>query len=216
MHDDSALQAVGERYGAAIDRLLVRADTAEMVSDYLNESSQFAAYSFDEVGTNRRDAITNDDVLAVSFLDAPIRASAYRLIVANSGVISQYLARIPAVLDLWHLKEGSTEHDNAVGLWRHLDAVPGMGPTRVSKLMARKRPRLIPILDERVREFFGHDTERFWMPLGHALKDENRRARIDALAPGARPLSILRLLDIAIWMSTRAGNVAARSYFAGG
>lgn len=211
VNDDSMFE-VGERYGAAIDRLVDRGDTDQRVADYLDTSSQFAAYWFDEVGTNPRDKIANDDVLAVSFLDAPIRASAYRRIIASGEAISGYLTGISVDLDLWRLKEGSTDYAQAVALWCHLDAIPGMGPTRVSKLMARKRPRLIPILDERVKEFFGHETEHFWMPLAHALKDDDRRDRIEALRPeGAERLSLLRILDIAIWMSTRADNAWARA-----
>lgn len=79
-----------------------------------------------------------------------------------------------------------------------------MGPTRVSKLLARKRPHLLPILDSRVREFYG-DTSEFWAPLAAALRDANRRTAIDALVPNReeRGLSLLRVLDIAIWMSGR-------------
>lgn len=211
MDEESALQVVGERYGAVIDRLLDRVDTVHIVAEYLDSSSQFAAQSFDQIGTNPRDTIANDDVLAVSFLDAPIRASAYRQIVATGSLISQQLKGISNELDLWDLEEALPDYTNATSLWGHLDAISGMGPTRVSKLLARKRPRLIPILDERVREFFGHDTERFWMPLAHALRDENRRDRIEALRPqGAERLSLLRILDIAIWMSMRDQNARSR------
>ena len=33
--------------------------------------------------------------------------------------------------------------------------IPNLGPTRVSKLLARKRPALFPILDEVIRERLG-------------------------------------------------------------
>lgn len=94
-------------------------------------------------------------------------------------------------------------------LWNLLIEIDGMGPTRVSKLMARKRPKLIPILDSRVRQFYESDTKAFWLPLGRALRDEEGRLRIDALRPGATKegaVTTLRLLDIAIWMSYRGSE----------
>lgn len=181
-----------------------------MVAEYLQESNQFAALSFDTVGTNDDYSIGDDDVLAVSFLDTPIRASAYREIVRAGGRITECLRDISLKLPLWDLEEGSKDYVNALSLWNLLEDIPGMGPTRVSKLMARKRPFLIPILDERVKEFFDHETQYFWLPLGHALKDERRQRAIRSLAPGVG-ISVLRILDIAIWTTQRAQNARLRS-----
>ncbi len=72
--------------------------------------------------------------------------------------------------------------------------------------MARKRPPLIPIFDSRVREFYNWHSWT-WLPLGRALQDEERRSRINELRPSwlGQEVSLLRILDLAIWMSFRDG-----------
>jgi hypothetical protein len=92
-------------------------------------------------------------------------------------------------------------------LWDLLFKIPEMGMTRVSKLMARKRPRLVPIWDHRVDDFYGNPYWK-WTPLSIALRDVSRRDRLSRLrvVAGAPPeTSLLRVLDVAIWSSSREG-----------
>ena len=83
--------------------------------------------------------------------------------------------------------------------WRSDDVA---GPTITRKLLARKRPALLPIRDRVIDGFSGIARGDLWLALRDALADEQRRARIDALGDGlARRPTTLRLLDVAIWMS---------------
>lgn len=200
MEDDAS----AEDYRRRIEAMLADTELPTLVSDYLAPEGPFAAVSFDTVGVNDPWRIREDDALAVSFLDTPIRPSAFREIVRQTPTIEASLMRISPGLCLWELKDSDPTFVAASELWALLKAIGGLGTTRVSKLLARKRPHLIPILDSRVQEFYG-DTERFWMPLARALDDLDLRERIRALAPSypEATLSTLRILDIAVWSHQR-------------
>lgn len=209
---ERVLDSASVLFRTAIEGMLRSQDISDLVAEYFDEESQFAGTSFDLVGTNDPWRFAPDDVLAVSFLDTPIRASSWRAMERQSGEIVSLLLRIDPELPLWELHEDSETFAASNELWDLLLGISGIGVTRASKLMARKRPHLIPILDRRVREFYGN-TEKFWEPLGRVLEDEDLRNRIRALAPRylESELSVLRILDVAVWRYQRGippGTVA--------
>ena len=79
-----------------------------------------------------------------------------------------------------------------------------MGRTRVSKLMARKRPHLIPIEDSVVNRVIGTDAKDTWKEWWHALTTDPEP--LTSMAGTVRDaakipeLSTLRALDIVLWM----------------
>jgi hypothetical protein len=81
-----------------------------------------------------------------------------------------------------------------------------MGRTTTSKLMARKRPRLIPIFDTVVaRELGLNGAVGYWrgMREGLASQDGARHAWLKHLgeAAGVGPtVTPLRVLDVVVWM----------------
>ena len=73
------------------------------------------------------------------------------------------------------------------------------------KLLHGKRPRLIPIYDDKAVKPTLHVTQRtvweaFWCIFRHA-DVRNQLAEIQAAVPTAEDLSLLRVLDIITWMS---------------
>ena len=109
------------------------------------------------------------------------------------------LAAIPTDRDLWNAEPGALE--SAVALHHWLISLPGVGPVIASKLLARKRPRLIPIHDKVVLRVLAPPKDRFWATLAVALTEADLRDEIEALRPpGADSVSLLRLLDVAIWI----------------
>ncbi|WP_010118939.1 DUF6308 family protein [Corynebacterium nuruki] len=84
--------------------------------------------------------------------------------------VSRLLAQLPTDVDL----VDATDEDLATAdrLWREIRR-KGLGPTRVSKLMARKRPRLCPVIDRDVRNHLGHGKNRtdFFASLRTVLRD---------------------------------------------
>ena len=86
-------------------------------------------------------------------------------------------------------------------LYDAVDTLDGVGRTRTTKLLARKRPRFVPIVDKIVKTALDlpHDWHFQWWR--DALADGNRRERIEALRPEGVDVSSLRLIDVAIWMA---------------
>ena len=92
-----------------------------------------------------------------------------------------------------------------------------MGPVLTSKLMARKRPHLVPIQDSIVLAELNATDRDFWrmwwqaMQLtdsGHQPVRHYARKLRDSV-PAAHELSLLRVLDIVIWMNGKARRATA-------
>lgn len=142
----------------------------------------------------------------------------------HAETVNSMLAQIPHDLRLEDVS--STEYSNLLGpdsdawaLYRLLRADPkplkqlndpaltgrwNMGPTRVSKLMARKRPHLIPIEDSVVNRVIGTDAKDTWKEWWHALTTDpeplTSMAGTVRHAAKTPELSTLRALDIVLWM----------------
>lgn len=191
----------------AISRIVEHAaDYRRGVEEYLNPDSRYAAYSFDSLEPNDSYRLGIEDCFSLNFLDAPLRVHAFRHAQRDQEKIADCLRRIDPQLCLWQLTgEDDETYKAASSLYWLVRKWPYVGPTRASKLLARKRPHLIPILDSRVGDFYGIKDERddYWIPLGGVLQNEEIREEIEELRPPGLPtsaLSLLRILDIAIWM----------------
>lgn len=89
-------------------------------------------------------------------------------------------------------------------MWDALRKHTGMGPTKTSKLMAAKRPHLIPIQDKQVRQAIGVEGDGYWETWARTMSEpgaveEVGRLAVDAQVSGG--VSLLRVLDIVIWTS---------------
>ena len=143
---------VGSAYRKKILELLEGDDARKNVDGYLNLEGAYAASSFDTVGENPSDTFTDSDLLALGFLNTPVRAMSYRQLQARRNSLEELLRKVPDEAPLWKITPAV--YEAADSLYDALREIGGFGPTRVSKLMARKRPILIPILDSRVKNFF--------------------------------------------------------------
>lgn len=81
----------------------------------------------------------------------------------------------------------------------------GIGWVTAGKLLAFKRPWLIPVYDEVVRKVVGAPTS-FWRPLHEDLRADDRRLHrhlrsIRAQAGLPPTLSVLRVFDVITWMT---------------
>jgi hypothetical protein len=89
-------------------------------------------------------------------------------------------------------------------LWDELRTLRGVDWVIASKLLARKRPRLIPIYDRVVKTVTGGDPN-FWVPLCQALREDGkalqrRLLRLHREADLPREVSPLRVFDVIAWM----------------
>jgi hypothetical protein len=74
------------------------------------------------------------------------------------------------------------------------------------KLMAAKRPRLIPVFDSEVKRVLNPPSGRFWVTMYDQLSDEGRRQKIAAVCSTApAEVSPLRCIDVAQWMYATQG-----------
>lgn len=168
--------------------------------------------------------ITADDVLAVSFLSVQVTArAAIGLLEARAGEVSNLLEQLPTDLDLSAVRTDDYTsvlgpQSPAVQLWRLLRGSDtyrwGIGPTTASKIMARKRPRLIPIFDSVVGPLMGHPTcDGQWETWHSVLTDGSglpeRLKMIREKAAIDYDISDLRTMDVVLWMFGKSKGVAA-------
>lgn len=209
---------------ARIGREQAVACVQEYFSTDEHGNAVFTGSKFESYGdiSAETDNITAEDLLAVSMLSINIPAS------AALGITGPLRSRITALLGALPVQARFEELNDkqfesllgpdspAQHLWDLLRQTHGerwgVGQTTASKLMARKRPHLIPIFDSVIAEVTGMkgslDQWSRWRsalaPDGGALSSmaiELDQVRKDA---GQEELSILRTLDIVLWMSGRS------------
>jgi hypothetical protein len=130
--------------------------------------------------------------------------------------VTEYLRQIPTTVSLWsdeaeHLIE---EGGPADSVWRLLDHQDGVGWVTAGKLLARKRPSLIPVYDEVVRCAMGR-PENFWKALRDALRQDDGKLRAHVahlmkIADVPPAVTLLRALDVAVWMHHRSSHTGYR------
>ena len=111
--------------------------------------------------------------------------------------------------DLADQAEAVTEDQPASQLYRAVRRLPGVGRTIGTKLLARKRPRLVPIYDSVVARISGIG-DYHWEPLRQALRADGLHDRLLDLREQAAlgpHVSALRVLDVVTWMEGKAAGV---------
>jgi hypothetical protein len=151
-----------------------------------------------------------EDFLAVSMLSVNVPAkAAIRLLGRDAAIVSQLLSQIPTDVDIVDADPQMLCAQSPAGqLWDVLRrSRDGLGPTTTSKLLAAKRPRLLPIWDSFVEQATGLGTIDYWSKFQFILIDDQRLVWewLRELRPLASnlPTSIpeLRILDVLLWMS---------------
>jgi hypothetical protein len=178
---------------------LTAAGLDRAVTAYFSEPS-FAGMTFSDLGQNPPGEIVADDLLAVALLDITWRPQVIRVLFGSQRQqLSQMLAALPQATDLWEAGDDILGHVDV--LWGALMAIDGIGNASATKLLARKRPRLCPISDSVVIKAVDAPG-RTWDVLRCLLQDPAARAEIEALRPAtAAEASLLRILDVALWVS---------------
>lgn len=159
--------------------------------------------------------VTAEDLLAVSMLSVPVvRYYALHVLAYRGREVSGLLAQIPPDVTL---ADAEADHLIAEGgpawtLWQLLyDIKPRpqdrnrLGPVAAGKLLARKRPHLIPVYDSHVKKVLRRPSnDRWWWRDLHCLllTDEDLVGELEAVRARAVAghLSLLRTFDIMCWM----------------
>jgi len=162
-----------------------------------------------------------EDLLAVSMLSVRVdRYYALHVLDYRSRELSGLLARISLGVAL---QDPGAEALIARGgpaweLWQLLHDIrpwPGddqLGPVAAGKLLARKRPHLIPVYDSRVKRVLGRPgTDLWWWRdlRRQLIKDQELVGELESVRAraGAGHLSLLRTFDIMCWMFGEPGGL---------
>lgn len=180
----------------------------------------WAWHYYDTVPADPDDEANAVDVLAAAALHPGLSRSDLAYFRDERDAIGAWLAGLPAGVKLGEATD--TDVDHLVSMPR---ALTGASPALLSKVLHRKRPLLLPLVDRHLLDWYrpvtGERTAaQAWEPLVRTMRDEQRddESRLfmsillqgleEELWPRAdaenRPrLSWLRAVDIAIWMGRR-------------
>lgn len=192
---------------------------------YLAEAGFYTGSEFERIGAEpgHENTFTAADLYSVTTLavEVPARAG-IAILGGESSAFNGLLEQIPNVA-IGSLSDAEFEthlglESKAMELWDLLrrnrpgDRRWGLGPTTTSKIIARKRPHLIPIEDSvvnRVIELGRGDSWRLWWEAFQAEGDylEERATKLRAEI-GRPELSTLRVFDVMLWMWGKA-NLSA-------
>lgn len=160
------------------------------------------------------DKFTADDLVAVSTLAVSVKGdAALALLEHRSEEFGALLAAIPVTDRLADLPADALGESWPVrALYRKLMGLPHVGVTTATKLMARKRPHLVPIMDTVVERELEIVKENYWRPLHAWLtadgKTNHRQLeRLHDAAGLPANISTLRVFDVLVW---RVGMSRAR------
>ena len=199
------LPRVLEPRNAAVAKALL----AHYLTDFTGRGFETVGHRWDDPA--HANVVTPSDLVALACLSVPVAGdTALHLLVDEAAVISELLRQLPEPhVTLWKAEADKITAPDAPlqTLWRTLRAVPGMGPTSTSKLLARKRANLVPIYDSVVAEAFGmRSSAGQWGAMRELLlSDTGSGALHEHLAeltrdvPGAEVVTPLRVLDIIVW-----------------
>jgi hypothetical protein len=173
----------------------------------------FAGRLFEEfLLKGHKDRFAPTDIFAAQALSVTIPTEAVqRLLYDDAEMFNTALRALPPS-DFGKVERSVFDRGGAaVELFKLLDALPGIGTTKATKLMAAKRPDLIPIQDAFVQEELMVPDGKFWLPMYDQLADESLRDFIDELTKAAASqVALLRRIDVAVWMHVNDRKNAAR------
>lgn len=202
-----------------INELLATEQAADNLRRYLNS---FGGARFDRlIDRQVVDEFTVADFKAVHELNVNVLHTARQWFLGEGrSQAQQLLHRIPADVDIWEIPADGFDSDLGPGsaawqLWQIIaDRQDGAGfagkYVTASKLLHGKRPRLIPIYDRGgIGEALDVSHRDIWEAMWCALRDGGIRQYLLDLQTGvseAAGLSVLRVLDIVLWMSVKANG----------
>lgn len=191
-----------------------RGTIADLTKRYWHEKP-FTGQHFDRLRDSENpNVITERDLVAVSMLSVTVPAEVAIWILGNGrSEIETLLSEVPADADFWadsHNLDAGSPMDVlwrllGQGCWPSPKRGNGMGRTTRSKLLATKRPALVPIWDSVVESVLGR-TEDYWASLRGALDGEVRELWANATADAPEHVSLLRRIDAALWMYGKFGR----------
>jgi hypothetical protein len=163
---------------------------------------------------------TAEDLLAVTMLSVRIEGyHALEVLHYQAGKLNDLLSQIPHDVALQDPRAAA--HIASGGpAWRLWDAICDIkprpesnriGPVAAGKLLARKRPRLLPVYDSRIKKVLNRPRidNQWWHDLHDQLiNDPGLVQELEAVRnrAGAGYMSQLRVFDVMCWMFSWEGE----------
>lgn len=165
--------------------------------------------TFDPSGSraSTSDEFTAEDLVACALLSAPIPGrAAIDLLDRRKDHFAGLLEGIGPDKDFIEAGDPDGPGKAALNeLFWDLRGLPGVGLTRTTKLLARKRPRMVPIVDGVLKKVVFNGGSSYWGPLhraliaeDHALWGQLERLKVQADLPSSVPT--VRVFDVLAWM----------------
>lgn len=187
-------------------------DRPAPVSRYYSEDG-YAGTLFGSIEPNHPNDIGASDLLATTMLSVKVTTNATRRLLLPGEARDRVLTALTAVPASATITEASAENWLAAeDLYRTTRSTLGRRPwVTASKLVARKRPALLPVRDNVVvnllRPGQGADYQQDWYVIRHLMLDDQvvsalgqLRTIADTVGPDRSEDHGLRLLDVALWM----------------
>jgi hypothetical protein len=154
------------------------------------------------------DEFTAEDLIAVSMLSVSVVGdAALEILTTRQRRLHELLRVIPTDVALADLPAADLGDAWPVrSIYRELLSILDIGETTACKLLARKRPHLVPILDSVVTKELSIVHGLFWLPLHDwlAAGDRANHLHLESLRSkaGLGPnISVLRVFDVLTWMT---------------
>jgi hypothetical protein len=161
--------------------------------------------------------ITADDLIAVQMLSVQVPPLVAVDLLKGSlgGRLTDLLHRVPVGLEIGQPGAAAALADDAPAAqaWKQLKGRNGVGWVTAGKLLARKRPRLLPVYDDVVRCAVGA-PEHIWLWLHDQFATDEQSlpkqlSEVRARAAVTSHVAPLRVLDVILWMRHHSKHRAA-------
>lgn len=213
MSSEDELQAA---INGRIDAIINNDAAPDLVREFYRPENSFAGESFELLGRGDDDDVhkfVTADFFAITLMGVSVPPDSLRRILgADSERLNGMLQRVGDDVDLWDADDAKL--GAAETLFHELvEQYAGIKEVVAGKLLARKRPKLIPIVDDVVVKAIAAPPKKYWVSYRSALQDSSRRQRVRDLRPeDLNPrIADLRILDTAVWMSHSEGKPARRA-----
>ena len=189
------------------------------LTDYTNPTGTRAFSSYDRQGDSK--VLEPVDFFAPALLDAPVRGQHVRNMYLPSGAYRDLRNAMDRLLADEAASTAEFKNQDVTadtGPWSLVNIAlvasnrtPGIKASKVTKILHRKRPALVPIFDSRVAAFYGLSPRKpwdFWPAIQGELRQHGewlRQLTKDTLTPDGRSLTDLRTLDIIVWEHATSG-----------
>lgn len=147
------------------------------------------------------DSFSAADLVAVSMLSVNVPAHAViRILGTEHQRFSELLGALGPDRPIWEADPADLADGAAAdGLWRALRDLDGVGPVIAGKLMAAKRPSLIPVYDKHVHAALGWPPGKFWVAMRSSMIEAHEAVQTATVEAGV-DVTALRTVDIVVWM----------------